>query len=92
MNIWLNFSNYTFNKIDLKIASHLGKVTVIQTPASNSTENIKTLTSSINYGSEQTLPLSYETSQLNPVSKVICIQVSKSNDYYWFKLLKVTLS
>ena len=92
VNIWLNLSNYTFNKVELKIASNLGRVTVIQTPASNSTENIKTLTSAINYGSEQTLPLSYEISQLNPVSKVICIQVSKSNDYYWFRLLKVTLS
>ena len=92
VNIWLNFSNYTFNKIELKIQSHLGKVTVIQTPAPNSTENIKTLTTSKNYGSEELLPLTYDISQLNPVSKVICIQVSKSNDYYWFKLFKVTLS
>ena len=92
VNIWLNLSNYSFNKIELKIASHLGRVTVIQTPASNSNENIKTLTPSLNFGSEQTQIFSYESTYLNPVSKVICIQVSKSNDYYWFRLLKVTLT
>ena len=39
--------------------SNLGRVSVIQTPASNSTENIKTLTPVLNFGGEKIATTSF---------------------------------